>query len=720
LTELEPLNMRKSIYTGAIYGISAWLIYGIIEGIFSIILPWFTVPHYEYEQLHSGFTVILFILYPIIGIIIGGLSGYAIYLGVRLIPFLQKTQSKIIFPLAALFTIVLVFDVNLVANNSGSLGLSELPPLAISLFLVCFLVLSSVSDRMFLRFRFVTNPWTASILLIGLPWLNSQLFTSYSVFMKAVGALLFSVIILLISMFIYNVLERRQIHRSPDSIGTISGKSFVLLIPLVFLVFGMNVFFKQTPLREDLNIKASSLPADEPNVILIVMDTVRADHLSLYGYERDTTPNLEKFAEEAIVYSNDISPSDTTLSSHGSIFTGLYPRKHGAHYGEANPYGRQLDQKFLTLAEILANRGYLTIGIAANVGVLGSGFGLDQGFQYYNARRHVPLLKSMEPYYIRQALQNFFKPYVTPEDFDRKCRTAEAINKEVFSILDQLDGKAPFFLFINYMDAHEPYIPPHPFDRRYPGKDNRFTTKRYRRLANDVMNFKRSTSEKERDHLISQYDGGIAYVDFHIGKLIEKLKSFPSYQNALIIITSDHGEAFGERNLFSHGISVYQDQINVPLIVKYPNMMQGHKVLKFVSSIDIMPTVLDVLGYELTGAIDGQSLLNINQRQKTDIVSESYPSESLLKGYTQFNRIERALISDNYKFIKSTAGKRELYNISNDPDEKNNLFRSKEVISGKLDEKLDKWLSDTVVKHESPTQHNKYELDRLKALGYIK
>ena len=128
------------------------------------------------------------------------------------------------------------------------------------------------------------------------------------------------------------------------------------------------------------------------------------------------------------------------------------------------------------------------------------------------------------------------------------------------------------------MHAHDPYVPPPPFDSLYPGKHEAFTLIRYQAMLEDVLRLSSKVTDIEYDHMVSQYDGGIAFIDFHLGKLIERLKSLGLYENSLIIITSDHGEVFGERGLLGHGVSVYEDLVYVPLIIKYPNLNEGRIV----------------------------------------------------------------------------------------------------------------------------------------------
>jgi len=270
---------------------------------------------------------------------------------------------------------------------------------------------------------------------------------------------------------------------------------------------------------------------------------------------------------------------------------------------------------------------------------------------------------------------------------------AEEINSAVFQLLDRVTGgQKPFFLFINYMDAHRPHIPPPPFDTLYPGKSEVIETDQNNLMSRGIMSFKRDITPEERNHLISQYDGGINYIDFHIGELISRLKELGLYDDTLIIITSDHGEAFGEKNLMEHGVSVYQDQIYIPLIIKYPNNKDGSVINDPVSSVDIMPTILDVTGYEVPDAVQGVSLLKLGSVKTRSIISESFPDRDLLNLHPRFHRIERAIFSWPYKLISSTAGEKELYDLSKDPSEKENLYRHGERISAELELRLSRWL----------------------------
>jgi arylsulfatase A-like enzyme len=472
------------------------------------------------------------------------------------------------------------------------------------------------------------------------------------------------------------------------------------------------------------NVASKNADPSRPNVILIVMDTVRADHLSVYGYERDTTPNLKKFSKKATVYTNAIAPSDMTLSTHASIFTGLYASKHRAHLAPpTNDLGRPLANRFDTLAEILSEKGFSTMAVVANHAYVSEFFGLAQGFQHYDQRSPVTLLGKPHSFFIAEGIKDIAAYFSSPHHYQRAYRNAEDINSEVFYCLNNSSKQSqPFFLFINYMDAHWPYIPPAPFDELYPGKDLNFQTPHYTALSEEVMRLERKVTDKEYKHMVSQYDGAIAYVDHNMGELFKKLKEVGFYENSLIIITSDHGEAFGERNLVGHIVSVYQDQVHVPLLVKYPNASKKVIINDTVNIIDLMPTVLEVVGYPIPQDIDGASLLKPNGRKQRYVMAESFPGGWLFNLHPRFKRVERAIFSGTFKFINSTNGKRELYDFSVDPKERINLYESGHELVLELERRFSQWLGEEPKERpkSSSVKVDSGTLERLKSLGYAK
>ena len=745
-TETKGLQkVRKSLYTGAVYGVIAWMVYAVVEYFFSALLPWI-ITFYTYVPVHRAFTLLLVVIYPVTGLILGGLSGLCLHAAARANLFSEKTEASM-FASSATLTVVLIFNVNLlyIWLFIDYPFLTLLPSFCISILLLLALVFSTAHSLWQKRLRFLTNPWTVAFALFGiLPWVSYQPLSHQTKTVMALSALGYPAAIFLISFFVYKIKDTRRTKKSAETTPASPARALVFLIPVYCLVFGTGLFLKQTPLLASQQVVSSLKYSDRPNVILITMDTVRADHLSLYGYERDTTPNLRKLAEESTLYNHSIATSDITLPSHASIFTGLYARSHGAHHifktltpsnddlGRLAKQSRvpSLSDKFNTLTEILSEKGYLTMAVVANGGYLGHHYNINQGFQHYDYRMPVlflgRFLGKVRPFYLRQTIHTLSTHIISTQDYYKAFRNAEEINNEVFTLLDKAKKENnSFFMFINYMDAHWPYTPHPPFDTLFPGKDETFTTVKFGDMEREVIRLERDITVKERRHIVSQYDGGIAYEDFHIGKLIARLKKAGLYENSLIIITSDHGEAFGERNFIQHGNSVYQNEVHVPLVIKYPRTSRKAVIDKYVSGVDLMPTVLDVLGYEIPGNIQGVSLQKPENLDNRSIISESFSARRNLWLHKRFYRIERAVFSGSNKFVGSTSGKQELYDLSKDPEEKENIYRADDSISKNIKAELNQWLED--VKEELPSQEgsdsyktpDKAVLDRLKALGYV-
>ncbi|MDY7038859.1 MAG: sulfatase-like hydrolase/transferase, partial [Thermodesulfobacteriota bacterium] len=219
--------------------------------------------------------------------------------------------------------------------------------------------------------------------------------------------------------------------------------------------------------------------------------------------------------------------------------------------------------------------------------------------------------------------------------------------------------------------------------------------------------------------LVSQYDGAISYIDLHLAKLIAKIKKLGFYENSLIIITSDHGECFGERNLIEHPVSVYQDQVHVLLIIKYPYTRKKGVEHEVVSLVDLMPTIMDVARLEIPDGVEGESLLTLSSGKSRTVISESFPYDWQLNLHPRFQREERAIFSKQFKFINSTSGKRELYDLSDDPGEKVNLYKPDLAAANELGTELSRWLTQESEVASEPINLEKDTIDRLKSLGYV-
>jgi arylsulfatase A-like enzyme len=690
-------SLFEAVRYGVVAGAFTWLIYAIVECFVLIILPWFTRPHYEYYALSGGLTALLFLLYPALGGLLGGLAALALRMAANVVPRLRRVS----LPAVAVFSVAVIYL--LILSHYGGVNARIAPSLAIGGMVTLAAVTSALSAQWRKRLLFLANPWAASLLLVGVPFVTGE-FSSPSRLVKVSVVLAAVLTIFLSSRLMQARLEGRRQQgwdRSPK-------KGFVLA-SLAALLAGISCFPSQEarvlPPPSELSYPAPG----QPNVILITLDTVRADHLSVYGYARETTPALKKFADEAVLYRNAVAPADFTLPSHASLFTGLYASAHGAYITPKVVGGRPLASRFQTLAEILSRRGYFTAAVVANKLFLDPKYGLDQGFQYYDFRSPVcfwtePLGVLSIRFGVTRVLRTWWLEF----------RRAADINQAAAQVLDRASGR-PFFLFLNYMDAHFPYQPPSPFDALFPGKAPSFRQDDYWQTVHRVLNGGKLT-KRERDHLISQYDGGIAYLDSNLGRLFSELKRHALYDNSLIIVTSDHGEGFGLHGVMGHsGISVYQDLIRIPLLIKYPRRSRAEVVNETVSLVDVLPTILDVLRYTIPKNVEGQSLL-VAARSRHDVaVSESYPTKPEVP---RLDRIERAIISGNMKLITSNRGKRELYDLAKDPSETHNLFATDDR-GRKLEATLDNWLALVKPPAENTLPVGRQQLDRLKALGYL-
>jgi len=711
--EIQPRS--RDILQGALTGARFWLVYALVECWFVSLLTWAVKPSY-YFPVHWAFTAFLFLIYPLTGLILGGILG-------RLC--VSKPRSPLFISSGSIFLLTAAFMLNFIVQypNFNNFGLSEIPGLALAVFMLLISGVSAISVTVSKRFRFLINPWVVSFLLPGVPWLIAVPLANYSMPFKA-GAVTVYVVIVFTAAFLFDKLRTLR-TASPLNAFDLRSQVRHLLILASIAILTLLLGSRVSPLyRDNIDVASASGSKDTyPNIILIVMDTVRADHVSVYGYPGQTTPFLKDMVQSSTLYTHAVSSGDMTLSSHASIFTGLYVKQHGAFCDPWQGFGagKPLSEKFDTIAELLEQKGYLTLGVVANNVYLTGDFKLDQGFEFYDHRAPTVLLGQSDYFYMRQGIRNMVKYFFSPDKYDQLFRRAEEINSVAFDLLGRIRGKSnPFFLFINYMDAHDPYVPPAPYDRLFPGKEKGFNLSEYYSIARQVNEQQSPLPEAERNHMISQYDGGIAYIDAQLGVLITRLKEQGLFEDSLIIITSDHGEAFGERNFMGHGVSVYQDQTGVPLIVKYPGQKRGRSVEKVVSSIDILPTILDVLGAEIPRYLPGETLLQLSPgRINNPVVSESYPDGDLIDMGPRFDRVEKAIYSGPYKYINSTKGKQELYNMVDDPAEQTNLYSPDDRNSVQIAEKLENWDREMMEMSLEQDRLNKDTLDRLKSLGYI-
>ncbi len=473
--------------------------------------------------------------------------------------------------------------------------------------------------------------------------------------------------------------------------------------------------------------------SERPNVILVSLDTVRADHLSLHGYHRPTSPNLAALAAEGVWFKQAISTASWTLPSHASWFTGLMPSEHGARFinGEegldvgdetiedfrrVNRLAYPLSEQNTTLAELLSAHDYATAAVISNNCALNHCWQLCQGFDYYDDRSEVSLrtfatrVPTPAALVLRRVQQ--WAGHVT----NGSLRTAPEINRDVIAWLDR-DPPEPFFLFINYIDAHGPYTP-HPEydlgpllpDDPAVASPNRQVPPEYRQLADD-------------------YDSELAYLDDHLGRLLAAFKRRGLYDDSLLIVVSDHGEAFGEHGWKTHGRSLYHEEVWVPMVVRYPGGTRRGVVERPTSTLAVFDTVLDEVGVEnpVDPAARWRSLAAErggagDNAVTPEVLAELWPRYTL-DGKSHPGGVMCAVMTpEGMKAIRNADERVEVYELPADPFERRDLSGQTPVAFDWAAGWLDRWATQMqVVRPEHDTQIvvDDALAEKLRSLGYL-
>lgn len=429
--------------------------------------------------------------------------------------------------------------------------------------------------------------------------------------------------------------------------------------------------------RRPLPAPASPVKNNAPNVLLLVLDTVRAENLGLYGYDRDTTPNLNRLAARAIRFDQARSTAPWTLPSHASMFTGRWPHELGV--GEHQP----LDRTYPTLAEALSTHGYATAGFIANTFFCNAWFGLGRGFQHYDDFYEEQTAVSLEEALRcsslgRLAVQMLSDPFGGVE---RRRKDAGRINAAFLSWLDREENgedDRPFFAFLNYFDAHGPFTPPEgakrPFGRPPATPEEEALIREW-----DVRSRAGLTDEQlglARD----SYDDCLAYLDDQIGRLFDELERRGILDDTLVILTSDHGEGLGEHDLIGHGRSLYDQETRVPLLMFLPHGTRGGETVgEAVSLRDLPATVLDVLGVDAS-AFPGSSLAG-RPSQESPVLTEVRIKEEISTNPARppaWRGPMSGVVADGLSYIRNADGREELYDVLADPKQLRDLAPSPE------------------------------------------
>jgi arylsulfatase A-like enzyme len=422
-----------------------------------------------------------------------------------------------------------------------------------------------------------------------------------------------------------------------------------------------------TPLVDTL-MTAVPPPAGTPDVFVVVLDTTRVDHLSTYGYARDTSPHLTALAADALDFTQARSTAPWTLPGHASLFTGMYPSRHGARLAggwqpgqsmAGRPFAFPLAADRTTLAEVLRDRGYQTAAFVANFSYLYRDYGIAQGFARYEDAPG--LLLRVFPHVARLA-QSWVPTFCV-----KSTRSAVDINAAALSWLDAATPARPVFAFLNYMEAHQPWAVAAPHDRwlrEIPNADRYTGGRGFER--------DRAYTDGEQAFMRASYDGEVATMDAALGELVTALKARGRYENALIVVAADHGEFLGEHEQAGHMARIpYEPVLRVPLVVKLPGA--GHPRQRIdtpVQLVDVMPTVLGALGIPVPADVQGEDLRSVTH----PIVAEEDISPSFVTRFgAQYDRASRVLYDGPYKLLTTSRGDRMLFDLSRDPGEATDL-----------------------------------------------
>jgi arylsulfatase A-like enzyme/Tfp pilus assembly protein PilF len=416
--------------------------------------------------------------------------------------------------------------------------------------------------------------------------------------------------------------------------------------------------------REDVRRRWARAGVGKPNVVLITLDTTRADHLGCYGYPYATTPNEDALARRGVLFTQAITPAPLTLPAHSSIMTGMYPTYHGVRVNGNTALG----QSQHTLAEVFFEKGYQT-GAFIGAFVLDGRWGLNQGFDVYDDRFDLKKYEHL--------------------DLGTVQRPGNEVTDSALAWLES-HKKGPFFAWIHLYDAHAPYEPPEPF-----------------------------ASEHRDRGLAGLYDGEIAFADSQVGRVVSWLHANGLDGKTVIVVIGDHGEGLGSHGEGNHGYFVYDYALHVPFVVVTPfPELRGVRVASEVSSVDVFPTVLDLAGIDVTAPVQGRSLVSAMLHPRPDPDAYAY-AESMTPNLQFGWSALQCLRTNRYKLIE--APRPELYDLSTDPDEQMNVFARYPAVANALEQKLDRLIAETSRDAPAPeaADLDKETVERLAALGYV-
>jgi arylsulfatase A-like enzyme/tetratricopeptide (TPR) repeat protein len=434
-----------------------------------------------------------------------------------------------------------------------------------------------------------------------------------------------------------------------------------------FLILGLILYFFLKPTKDPakrIEMLWAKNGVKKPNVILITLDTTRADHLACYGYPNVKTSNLDSLARKGVLFEQCAASSPLTLPSHCSIMTGMYPTYHGVRLNG----NTALSEEQTTIAEVLSAQGY-QCGAFIGAFVLDGRWGLKQGFQHYDDEFDLKKYKHL--------------------DLGAVQRPGNQVMDAALAWLEK-QKKSSFFAWIHLYDPHIPYEPPEPY-----------------------------YSEYSQRGLSGLYDGEIAFMDEQVGRCVSWLEKNSLDKNTFLILIGDHGEGLGSHGEGTHGYFIYEYAVHVPFLVVTPfDDLQGIRVSSQVRAVDVFPTLLGLSKIKVSAKVHGQSLLPLMfqpEKKKEDYAYGESLTPSLQYGWSPLH----SLRTTHYKYID--APKAELYDLTQDTDEQTNLYQEYPDVARKMKTELDRLIAETAKGAPAPQAANldKETVERLAALGYI-
>ena len=477
----------------------------------------------------------------------------------------------------------------------------------------------------------------------------------------------------------------------------------------------------------------------KPNIMIISLVPLRADHLSCYGYHRETTPNIDRLAAEGTIYERAYSTASWTPPAHASLVTGRYPSSHGA-FGDAS-----LSDSVPTIAELLGELGYQSVGFV-NASHLGKFKQLDRGFREFHelwrARRALPpgkfnRIKTLTAKARLKLRRWAFNSGLIDRD-------ASSTTRKAIKWLDayKQNPKKPYFMLLHYHEIHHPYQAPYPYKYQYISSrirngDWRKTLRLYnsKRPLFSIDGSLQITSQ-EAEVLKALYAAQVFYVDKHLGRLFAQMRRLDLMDQTVIIILSPHGESIGEHNFVGHTSILYESVVRIPLIIRFPGAVPSNlRVRSLVQITDVLPTVLELAEGNTNGlALQGYSLLPVESnrvyrewalaewrgKSVPDDLRELAQDKGRQSVLDRFAHAMQMIRQDDYKYLRSSNGREELFNLTTDPDELNNLASQKPEQARIMAAQLEKTLGPFVPQSdESDSQDIEEDIaDDLRSLGY--